>query len=65
MSTEPDTDGPTPGMVECRVCKVEVPEGEFCGLCGIPLSEHGSDGPGWLRATAYLSLIHISEPTRR
>ena len=36
----------TPGMVECRVCQTEVPEGEFCGLCGIPLSEHGADGPG-------------------
>lgn len=53
MSTEPDTDDPTPGMVECRVCKTEVPEGEYCGLCGIPLSEHRADGPGWLRATAY------------
>jgi len=53
MSTESDVDGPTPGMVECRVCKVEVPEGEFCGLCGIPLSEHDAKGPGWLRATAY------------
>jgi hypothetical protein len=53
MSTEPDTDGPTPGMVECRVCKTEVPEGEYCGLCGIPLSEHRADGPGWLRARAY------------
>lgn len=53
MSTEPETDGPTPGMVECRVCRVEVPEGEFCGLCGIPLSEHRADGPGWLRARAY------------
>ena len=53
MSTQPDTDGPTPGMVECRVCKTEVPEGEYCGLCGIPLSEHRTDGPGWLRAKAY------------
>ncbi|KAA0098559.1 zinc ribbon domain-containing protein [Mycolicibacterium sp. P1-18] len=53
MSTQPDTDDPTPGMVECRVCKTEVPEGEYCGLCGIPLSEHRSDGPGWLRAKAY------------
>ncbi|GAB7071855.1 zinc ribbon domain-containing protein [Mycobacterium hodleri] len=53
MSTQPDTDDPTPGMVECRVCKTEVPEGEYCGLCGIPLSEHRADGPGWLRARAY------------
>ena len=52
MSTETDettetdrTDDP-PGMVECRVCEIDVPEGEFCGLCGIPLTEHGSEGPG-------------------
>ncbi|MDT5338243.1 MAG: hypothetical protein QOD90_3748 [Mycobacterium sp.] len=53
MSTEPETDAPTPGMVECRVCQTEVPEGEFCGLCGIPLKDHGASGPGWLRITAY------------
>jgi hypothetical protein len=40
-------------MVECRVCQTEVPEGEFCGLCGIPLKAHGASGPGWLRITAY------------
>jgi hypothetical protein len=53
MSTEPDTDEPTPGMVECRVCKTEVPAGEYCGLCGIPLDEHDASGPGWLRVGAY------------
>jgi hypothetical protein len=40
-------------MVECPVCQTEVPEGEFCGLCGIPLKDHGASGPGWLRITAY------------
>lgn len=44
---------PTPGMVECAVCRTEVPAGEFCGLCGVPLSEHRADGPGWLRLRAY------------
>lgn len=53
MSTEPETDDPTPGMVECRVCKTEVPEGEYCGLCGIPLDEHDAEGPAWLRINAY------------
>ncbi|MET0476238.1 MAG: zinc ribbon domain-containing protein [Mycobacterium sp.] len=53
MSVEPETDDPTPGMVECPVCRVEVPEGEYCGLCGLPLSEHGAQGPGWLRMGAY------------
>jgi hypothetical protein len=40
-------------MVECRVCKTDVPAGEFCGLCGIPLEEHRADGPEWLRVRAY------------
>jgi hypothetical protein len=53
MSTESETEGPTPGMVECRVCQVEVPEGEYCGLCGIPLAEHRAEGPDWLRLRAY------------
>jgi hypothetical protein len=53
LSTEPETDDPTPGMVECRVCKTEVPEGEYCGLCGIPLDEHDAEGPTWLRINAY------------
>nr|MDP9168373.1 zinc ribbon domain-containing protein [Actinomycetota bacterium] len=53
MSTESETDGPAPGMVECRVCRTDVPDGEFCGLCGIHLTEHRGDGPGWLRPKAY------------
>ena len=43
----------TPGMVECQVCQTDVPAGEYCGLCGIPLTEHRADGPGWLRASAF------------
>ncbi|WP_197383644.1 zinc ribbon domain-containing protein [Mycolicibacterium mengxianglii] len=43
-----------PGMVECPVCQVDVPAGEYCGLCGMPLDEHRSgDGPHWLRARAF------------
>ena len=53
MSTESETDGSAPGMVECRVCRTDVPDGEFCGLCGIHLTEHRGDGPGWLRPKAY------------
>ncbi|TPG34431.1 zinc ribbon domain-containing protein [Mycolicibacterium hodleri] len=53
MSTEAETDGPTPGLVECPVCQTEVPEGEFCGLCGLTLKDHGTSGPGWLRIKAY------------
>jgi hypothetical protein len=53
MSTEPDTGEGTPGMVECRVCKTEVPAGEYCGLCGLPLKDHEAKGPDWLRISAY------------
>lgn len=43
-----------PGMVECQVCQIDVPEGEYCGLCGVPLAEHKrGDGPHWLRARAF------------
>jgi hypothetical protein len=42
------------GVMECPVCQIDVPAGEFCGLCGVPLAEHrGGDGPHWLRARAF------------
>ncbi|MDX1888400.1 zinc ribbon domain-containing protein [Mycolicibacterium sp. 050158] len=53
MTTEPDTEEPTPGMTECRVCRTAVPEGEYCGLCGLPLKDHAAKGPDWLRVRAY------------
>jgi hypothetical protein len=53
MSTESEPDDPTPGMVECSVCQTDVPEGEFCGLCGDHLTEHRAKGPKWLRIRAY------------
>ena len=41
-------------MVECPVCQTDVPAGEYCGLCGVPLAEHKSgDGPHWLRARSF------------
>lgn len=43
-----------PGMMECQVCQTDVPAGEYCGLCGMPLAEHRDGaGPHWLRAHAY------------
>ncbi|KAA0118221.1 zinc ribbon domain-containing protein [Mycolicibacterium sp. P9-22] len=43
-----------PGMVECQVCQIDVPAGEYCGLCGVPLVDHKrGDGPHWLRARAF------------
>ncbi len=58
MSTEdgraedasPDDAAPT---TECRVCQVDVPDGEFCGLCGVHLQERPGDGPEWLRWRNY------------
>ncbi len=40
-------------MMECGVCQLDVPAGEYCGLCGAPLSEHRHDGPNWLRARSF------------
>lgn len=34
---------------ECRVCKVDVPAGEYCGLCGCHLTPRPREGPDWLR----------------
>jgi hypothetical protein len=39
--------------MECRVCRTEVPAGEFCGLCGDHLVERRGNGPSWLRPRAY------------
>ncbi|CRZ15897.1 zinc ribbon domain-containing protein [Mycolicibacterium neworleansense] len=47
--TPDDTDVPT---TECRVCKVDVPDGKYCGLCGVPIDKEPGDGPEWLRLSA-------------
>lgn len=44
-----DTDVPT---TECRVCKIDVPDGKYCGLCGVPIDKERGDGPVWLRLSA-------------
>ncbi|MGE2721842.1 zinc ribbon domain-containing protein [Mycolicibacterium celeriflavum] len=46
MSTGDDDGVPT---TECRVCKVDVPAGEYCGLCGCHLTPRPREGPDWLR----------------
>jgi hypothetical protein len=38
---------------ECRVCRTEVPAGEYCGLCGCHLTPRRGDGPDWLRMRNY------------
>ncbi|MGV9797868.1 zinc ribbon domain-containing protein [Mycobacterium sp. NPDC003449] len=44
-----DDDVPT---TECRVCQTDVPDGNYCGLCGVHLNEQPGDGPEWLRISA-------------
>lgn len=34
---------------ECRICRIDVPDGEFCGLCGCHLTPRKFEGPDWLR----------------
>ncbi len=43
------TAGEQPPTTECRICRVEVPDGEFCGLCGCHLTPRRFEGPDWLR----------------
>jgi hypothetical protein len=45
MSTNDDA-VPT---AECRICKTDVPAGEYCGLCGCHLTPRRGEGPDWLR----------------
>ncbi|HKV21547.1 MAG TPA: zinc ribbon domain-containing protein, partial [Mycobacterium sp.] len=50
MST-PTADAPD--TMQCRICQTDVPAGEFCGLCGDPLTPKPGDGPSWLRLRTY------------
>jgi hypothetical protein len=47
MSTGPNEDAVP--QTECRICKVDVPAGEYCGLCGCHLEPRPGEGPDWLR----------------
>ena len=44
--TTPEDSVPT---TECRICKTDVPAGEYCGLCGCHLQPRPGEGPDWLR----------------
>jgi hypothetical protein len=46
MTTNDDDQVPT---AVCRVCQVDVPAGEYCGLCGCHLTPRRGEGPDWLR----------------
>lgn len=45
MSTDDDRVPTT----ECRICRTDVPAGEYCGLCGCHLTPRPGEGPDWLR----------------
>ncbi|MGV0734752.1 zinc ribbon domain-containing protein [Mycobacterium syngnathidarum] len=49
--TDPPEGNDVP-TTECRVCKVDVPDGKYCGLCGVPIDKEQGDGPEWLRLSA-------------
>jgi hypothetical protein len=40
-------------MTECRICRTDVPAGEYCGLCGCHLTPRRGEGPDWLRIRDY------------
>jgi hypothetical protein len=48
MSTGPEPDDAVP-TTECRICEIDVPAGEYCGLCGCHLTPRRGEGPDWLR----------------
>src|SRR5829696_6196945 len=50
MSTNDEQEVPT---AECRVCRTDVPAGEYCGLCGCHLTPRRGEGPDWLRIRDY------------
>ncbi|WP_066903978.1 hypothetical protein [Mycolicibacterium houstonense] len=52
MTETPQNDNEDVPTTECRVCKIDVPDGKYCGYCGVPLDKESADGPEWLRLGA-------------
>jgi hypothetical protein len=52
MSTDGDRERAVP-TTECRICQTDVPDGEYCGLCGCHLTPRPGEGPDWLRMRDY------------
>ncbi|OBF13610.1 zinc ribbon domain-containing protein [Mycobacterium sp. ACS4331] len=50
MSEDAAVERPT---IECGVCQIDVPAGEFCGLCGGHLDDAPRNSPEWLRWGAF------------
>lgn len=53
MSSESENPGDEVPTAQCRVCKTDVPAGEYCGLCGCHLTPRRVEGPDWLRWRDY------------
>jgi hypothetical protein len=53
MSTGPESTENEVPTAECRICQVDVPAGEYCGLCGCHLTPRPGEGPDWLRMRDY------------
>jgi len=53
MSTGPEQDDDAVPTTECRICETDVPDGEYCGLCGCHLTPRRGEGPDWLRMRDY------------
>lgn len=53
MSTPDPTTPQGRPVMECGVCRIDVPAGDFCGLCGGHLHDHPRNGPEWLRLRAF------------
>ena len=49
MSTGPESNDEAVPTAVCRVCQIDVPAGEYCGLCGCHLTPRPREGPDWLR----------------
>ncbi|UNB51226.1 zinc ribbon domain-containing protein [Mycolicibacterium sp. YH-1] len=53
MSTQSEPNDPERPTMECSVCQMDVPAGQFCGYCGDYLEDHPRSGPKWLRMRAF------------
>ncbi|MCX2933484.1 zinc ribbon domain-containing protein [Mycobacterium sp. CVI_P3] len=53
MSTQDETDHDAVPTMVCPVCEVDVPAGNFCGLCGAHRASAEAKGPRWLRGDAF------------
>ena len=53
MSTHDESGQDVVPTMRCEVCQVDVPAGNFCGLCGSHLVSDSRKGPRWLRGDTF------------